>query len=45
MEHISVLLHETVDALEVKADGDAVYLPGVVSRKKQMVPAIMGAFK
>ena len=33
------------NGFEVKADGDAVYLPGVVSRKKQMVPAIMGAFK
>nr|MCI5863070.1 putative manganese-dependent inorganic diphosphatase [Lachnospiraceae bacterium]MDY2956092.1 putative manganese-dependent inorganic diphosphatase [Lachnospiraceae bacterium] len=33
------------DGFEVEANGDAVYLPGVVSRKKQMVPAIMGAFK
>ena len=33
------------NGFEVEADGDAVYLPGVVSRKKQMVPAIMGAFK
>ena len=28
-----------------KADGDAVYLEGVVSRKKQMIPSIMGVMQ
>lgn len=32
-------------AFEKQAEGDAVYLPGVVSRKKQMIPAIMGVMQ
>ena len=30
-------------AFNVESTGDSVFLPGVVSRKKQMIPALMGA--
>ncbi len=33
------------EAFGKKADGDAVYLEGVVSRKKQMIPSIMGVMQ
>ena len=32
-------------AFKIEAEGDAFYLPGVVSRKKQLVPAIMMALQ
>ncbi len=32
-------------AFDRQAEGDAVYLPGVVSRKKQMIPSIMGVMQ
>ena len=30
-------------AFNVESTGDSVFLPGVVSRKKQMIPALTGA--